>query len=236
MVTTLVPLCSTHCSREGCSWDPEGIFPTVPPPHKCPPVSWTSLTQELLNITWKFRQMEGKSCFLQPPCALHHEDPLLLRYPHTSLNTASGAVADKPRCSIRFYYFLLPTPVSMLMELSLSLSFIYFPATACNRCQEVCYPLSWPRNHKRLSLWVFWFTGSAAGISYLAAAWEVGEPLTATSQVTAENCFNEAEIQCLKSQNIYKYHQIEYRGKIKQQCCEYSCASALFPSSRLPEM
>lgn len=55
---------------------PRASCPRYLHPAKCPPVSWTSLTQELLNITWKFKQMEGKSCFLQPPCALHHEDPL----------------------------------------------------------------------------------------------------------------------------------------------------------------
>ena len=51
-----------------------------------------------------------------------------------------------------------------------------------------------------------------------------------------QNFFNKVETQLLKSNSKYEYYQREYRGEIKQWCCEYSCASALFTSLCLPEV
>lgn len=58
---------STCCSGERCSWNLPHLSEWYHSPHKGSPMSEGSLTQQLLNVTWRFLHAEGKSCFLQLP-------------------------------------------------------------------------------------------------------------------------------------------------------------------------
>lgn len=74
----LVLLCPTwHSRQHPLQWGrtllgpPNGIFPHGTPHHKGSPASEDNLTWEVLNVSWRFMHMEGKSShFLQPPSTL----------------------------------------------------------------------------------------------------------------------------------------------------------------------